>query len=50
MMVSNFLCWVEIDGVYYVGYFVKEVFKVMCCMLDMDSVVLCKIVMGDFND
>lgn len=45
---SSFLCWAETDGAFFGGHTAKDAFKAMCRMLDMDSVALRKIVLGDF--
>lgn len=47
---SNFLCWAEDDGAFYAGHTAKEAFKAMCRMLDMDSVKLRKIAMGEAGE
>lgn len=44
---SNFLCWAEYDGAFYAGHTAQEAFKAMCRMLDVDSVRLRKIAMGE---
>ena len=47
MTASNFLCWAEHDRAFYAGHTAQEAFKAMCRMLDMDSVKLRKIAMGE---
>ena len=43
----TFMCWAQDDGAYYAGHTAQEAFKAMCRMLDMDSVKLRKIAMGE---
>ena len=43
----TFMCWAQDDGAYYAGHTAQEAFKSMCRMLDIDSVKLRKIAMGD---
>ena len=43
----TFMCWAQDDGAYYAGHTAQEAFKSMCRMLDIDSVKLRKIAMGE---
>ena len=44
---ATFMCWAQDDGAYYAGHTAQEAFKSMCRMLDIDSVKLRKIAMGE---